>query len=458
MIERQIDCGFISEVWEQSEKKEHLSEIERMLQMEGLKYISTSRPTNKKGGGVALVVNQERYSCEKIDIYTPDNLEVVWGMLKPKSTSAAIKKIIVCTFYSPPKTRKNTRLADYLVGALQMLSCKYPNCGIIMGADRNQMDITPILNCGLRLKQINFKATRQGAILDILIMNLSQFYNSPIIAPPLLPDDPAKGKPSDHSVPIAIPHTDRHNPPARSFTYHTVRPLPNSKLHKFSQWLGVEQWGALNDPKLNPTEQALLFEKILKDNLDIHCPEETIKVGSQDKPWVNSELKKLHRARGREYSRNGQSAKYKLLLKEFDLKYKAAAKKYLNKNTEELKYTNPGQAYRILKKLGAQPGDCTDNNTFSLPTHLAENLTNQESAEQIAEHFSAISQEYAPLDVNNLPGRVRIKLQTTGCPINSDAPEVSVKETLEKINAAKKPRSGVPGDLPCTITREFSEE
>ena len=36
--------------------------------------------------------------------------------------------------------------------------------------------------------------------------------------------------------------------------------------------------------------------------------------------------------------------------------------------------------------------------------------------------------------------------------------EVTVKETLEKIDAAKKPRSEVPGDLPCTITKEFSEE
>ena len=240
MFERQIDCAFLSEVWEQSENKQHSSEIEKMLQMEGYKYISTSRPTNKRGGGVALVVNLEKYSVERLDVFTPNNLEVVWGLLKPKATSAVIKKIIVCTFYSPPKTRKNTKLADYLVGTLQMLSCKYPNCAIIMGSDRNRMDITPILNCGLRLKQINSLSSRQGAILDILIMNLSKFYNSPLIAPPLLPDDPTKAKPSDHSVPIAYPHTDRHNPPARSYTYHTYRPLPNSRLEKFSQLLAVE--------------------------------------------------------------------------------------------------------------------------------------------------------------------------------------------------------------------------
>jgi hypothetical protein len=48
-----------------------------------------------------------------------------------------------------------------------MLSTKYPDCPIILCGDKNKMDITPILNCGLRLKQINVKPTRKGAILDI---------------------------------------------------------------------------------------------------------------------------------------------------------------------------------------------------------------------------------------------------------------------------------------------------
>ena len=153
------------------------------------------------------------------------------------------------------------------------------------------------------------------------------------------------------------------------------------------------------DPKLSPDEHSAVFGKILQDNLNIHCPEETIKIGSQDKPWINKELKKIHRLRSREYLKNGQSVKYKSLAKEFDEKYKTAAHKYLNKNTDELKQTNPGQAYRILKKMGAQPGDCTDSNTFTLPSHQSANLTNQESAELIAEHFSAISREFLPLDI-----------------------------------------------------------
>ena len=52
MLERAVSVSFVSEIWEVSEKKEHVFEIEKLLEMHGLKYISTSRPSNKKGGGV----------------------------------------------------------------------------------------------------------------------------------------------------------------------------------------------------------------------------------------------------------------------------------------------------------------------------------------------------------------------------------------------------------------------
>ena len=98
-----------------------------------------------------------------------------------------------------------------------MLSSKYPECGLILGADKNEMDIRPILNSGLRLRQVVDKSTRQGVILDIIIMNLSGLYKSAIIAPPLQPDNPNKGKPSDHSVPVCTPHTDRYKPAERDY-------------------------------------------------------------------------------------------------------------------------------------------------------------------------------------------------------------------------------------------------
>ena len=282
-------------------------------------------------------------------------------------------------------------------------------------------------------------------------MNLSRFYNSPVIAPPISPDDPSTGKDSDHSVPVCVPHTDRFNPPTRSYRHVKYRPLPDSSVSKFGQWITGETWDQIGD-NLSPSEQVESFEALVCGKLDIFCPEKTLKLGSQDKPWMNTELKKLHRKRNREYNKRGQSPKYKSLLKEFELKNKLAAEKFMEKNVEELMDSNPSQAYSVLKRMGAQPGDCGDAaNSFTLPDHA--NLTCEQSAEKIADHFAQISQQYPPLSINLLPGHVQEKLQSVSSP-----PTITEWETLQQINAARKPKSGVPGDLPRQITKEFSVE
>ena len=279
------------------------------------------------------------------------------------------------------------------------------------------------------------------------------YYNTPVINPPICPDNPDTAKPSDHWVPVSTPHTDRFNPPRRTWRLHTFRPLPDSRVRQFGQWITGEDWSQLSSG-LSATELACQFEKTLQDNLNKYCPTSTIKLGSQDKAWVNSELKKIHRLKSREYNRRGKTAKYKSLSEEFQRKYKAEAQKYMNKNVEALKDTNPGRAYRTLKKMGAQPGDCTDSNTFSLPSHLADNLIEQQSADRIASHFADISNQFPPLSVERLPPRVQAKLISD----QKSPPVVTVEDTWQKIEAAKKPQSGVPCDLPKQLVKEFSIE
>ena len=61
----------------------------------------------------------------------------------------------------------------------------------------------------------------------------------------------------------------------------------------------------------------------------------------------------------------------------------------------------------MLKRLGARPGENCDNDSFSLPEHVSLNLTPQQSADRIAEHFSAVSREYEQFDINCLPSHIQ---------------------------------------------------
>ena len=90
-------------------KDKSIYETEKMLQLDGLKYISTPR-TVKSGGGAAIVVNLEKFSLEKINIMIPYNLEVVWGLMRPKKTTAKIKEFIVGSFYSPTHSKNKHKI------------------------------------------------------------------------------------------------------------------------------------------------------------------------------------------------------------------------------------------------------------------------------------------------------------------------------------------------------------
>ena len=453
MLEREVSLALLSEVWEQKNSKKHKFELEKILQLDGLKYISTPRPS-KRGGGAAIVANLAQFSLEKMDILIPDKLEVVWGLVKPRGhVTTQIKEIIAVAFYCPPKSRKKSKLMDHLVLTCQSLLTKYPNAGLVIGGDKNEWKIGPLIASLPRLKQIVSLATCNLKTLDVLLTNLWQWYSVPVVVPPVPCDDPTKGVPSDHSTPIAYPLSNTHSV-KNVYTTKTARPLPESGITEFGQWITSEEWETVSE-NISPTEQVSKFQKLMEDKLDNIFPKKIYRVSQQDKPWINFELKKLDRLKKREYRKHGKSDKYLKLLKFFDKKYLAAARDHLDKNVKSLKEENPGQAYAVLKKMGAQPGDCLNEGTFRLTEHVDANLSVAMSAEKIAEHFSSISQEYSPLDVHSLPKYVQ-DIMEKGHPDN--LPTVSELEVYEKIQKAKKPKGGVPGDLPKKLVNEFAPE
>ena len=220
-----IGVALLTEVWEKAQKKKHIFQIDRMLHMEGLKYISTPRPSTKRGGGAAIVAPIDKFNLEKLDILIPHNLEIVYGLLRPKNEpKGGISEIICASFYCPPRSRKKSKLLDHILTTMHILLTKYPNAGVIIGADKNELNISSLIDGLPRVRQIVTKNMHKDKILDIILTNLHQLYRVPIIAPPVAPDDPRSAKPSDHSIPIAIPLSDNEFCQTREYQTKTVRP------------------------------------------------------------------------------------------------------------------------------------------------------------------------------------------------------------------------------------------
>ena len=79
--------------------------------------------------------------------------------MRPQVAMGKIKEIICAAFYSPPKSRKNSLLLDYLVSTTHYLLSKYPNAGVVIGGDKNNLNIAALLSGIPRLRQVVTKNT-----------------------------------------------------------------------------------------------------------------------------------------------------------------------------------------------------------------------------------------------------------------------------------------------------------
>ena len=422
-----------------------------MFQIEGLKMISKPRKY-RRGGGVCIIGDIEKINIKPLEIET-DNLEIIWALVKPLK-EAVIKEIIVFSFYLPPKSRLKSKMTDHIVTTLHQLMTVFPRAGIMGGGDRNDWNVSPVLAAVPRLLNLQQLPTLNGKNLDIFMSNMGPYYASPIVVPPIQIDDPARGKNGDHSVPIIYPLNNASISQKKVYTERTSRPLPDSGVRAFGQLIINEGWEAV-DENDDSTQQDEVLQTMLLNMLDKSCPTKTVKLRTEDKPYITKELKILDRQTRREYNRRGKSLRYLELKERYNRKFKVATQDFLDKSVRLLMESAPGKAYTILKRLGAQPGDKIDACCFEIPEHVRLGLTAAESADRIAQKFADISQEFPAISLDKLPSRVCQNIQNAQ---NEQIPFISRQLIEAKIKKAKNTKGGVPGDLPVRLAKEFSPE
>lgn len=98
----------------------------------------------------------------------------------PRGFSSLIDAVIYHPFWTKPE---NDLMRDHLLKSLSLAESKFPNCALIMAGDFDRLDIKSIQR-HFRLKQIVKKPTRKNAILDLVLTNLHEFYDTPQSFPP----------------------------------------------------------------------------------------------------------------------------------------------------------------------------------------------------------------------------------------------------------------------------------
>ena len=351
-----------------------------------------------------------------------------------KTTHTKVKRIAVGSFYVSPKSKYKTSTIDHIITAIHIIRAKYDNqVNFLFGGDFNNLNITSILDSCGALKQCMTVPTRNQAILEILLSDLSHMYHPPTTLPPLQVDTDMAGSDSDHNIVIFAPKNNADYQLKRAKKSVKVRPLPQSKIFEFENEMINTNWDSVINCH-NIDQKASNFHNILISALDKHFPEKTVNISSLDKKWMNPRLKLLHRNLQREYFKNRRSPKWKTLKTRFKREKRKAIQQFYKLFVTELKTTNPGQWYKLAKRIGA----VDQMSGGDVVVESLRDRDNRQCAQEIAEYYAKVSNEYGPVDVEQLP-----------CYLPAPpAPQVEEHVVYERIRRLKKTRSTLPIDLP----------
>ena len=132
-----------------------------------------------RGGGVCAFVSETIPSKRRDDLESC-NYECMWVWIRPFRLPRSITGIIIGIIYNPPdkSIQEQRDLVAYLVETLDVVRNTYPECGIVLLGDFNNLDISDLLSCH-DLSQVVTTPTRGSAILDLVISNIHSFYDIP---------------------------------------------------------------------------------------------------------------------------------------------------------------------------------------------------------------------------------------------------------------------------------------
>lgn len=170
-----LDCICITESWLRS----HIHD--NVVALNGFNIIRKDR-VESEHGGVCVYVNDTINFAILDDLHDP-SFEMLWIKLRPARLPRGCTSIVVGTLYHPPSA-SDLAIMEYLIKCLSTIESRFANnCGILVLGDFNRLDITPLQN-NFQLKQIVHFPTHGRRTLDLILTNISEYYQAPMECPP----------------------------------------------------------------------------------------------------------------------------------------------------------------------------------------------------------------------------------------------------------------------------------
>ena len=410
--------------------------------------ISNPSQRRGKGGRPALIVNKTKFQVHNLtqtDITIPWGVEIVWAVLTPLgvTSKSTITKIVIGSLYSKPNSKKKTALLDHIAEVYQAMCAKYSK-GLqwILAGDFNDLKDQGILSISPTLKQVVTKPTRMNPprILDKIITSMADFYQEPVICPPLDNDPEKNGKPSDHCIVMMSAINVINNKSNRTFKEVTFRPITEVGISKMSEWLVEKDWSDMKKETVD--NQAANLMHILQVKTDEFFPQKKHKISNDNQPFFTRKLENLKRKKQREFSKNRKSEKWRRMENAYQDRLANAKMSYYKKEISKLKKSDPKKWYYWLKRL-VSADECKES---EVNVEVLNHLQKEEQAESIADEMSKVRNEYEPLNSDS----ICIPEFT-----EKDIPVVSVQTVESMLKCLKTNKSITRNDIPPKILKDL---
>ncbi|XP_063887196.1 uncharacterized protein LOC135114899 isoform X1 [Scylla paramamosain] len=224
----------------------------------------------------------------------------------------------------------------------------------------------------------------------------------------------------------------------RSAVTRTHRPMPDSAMREFGQWVTQHPWTEVLDEE----DVHVKWQNYVATTTAAfhhYFPAKSVTTHPSDAPWMTPRIKRLMRQRT--WAFHSCPVLYRKLRNRVIREIKNAKASYYPDKIHHLKLTNNRQWYAKIKALcGLQK----HTPSFPCTSHLPANL----AAQEMNDHFAAICQTFPPLHTTPLPAYL---------PAPSPPHTVQAMDVFKRI-LKFKPRSTTPTDLPIKIYKEFALE
>ena len=386
-----------------------------------LKIIYKNRPgrglgARRVGGGVSIVYDKSKCSLRERKI-AGNKFELVAAVGK---IGRSKRQVAFFCLYIEPRTRVHEleQICDLISNDILDLKAK-TNPLVFLGGDLNRRSLAGAVQAFPDIVQINDEPTRLNACLDVLMSNAGDLSST--VWPPL---STPEGVPSDHSCVVFSGSIPR----VRDFTWikKTTRKHTDRAARAFGDSLACTNWDEVLPHNMSPDEMVRAFEGYTGNLVDTLFPLKTMRIRSNEAPWVTDGIRRLASFKRSVYKREGKSPLWCSLRDRMETRLEESKSTFVETASEA------GQTSRsyftAVKKLSCKerPPDWSVMDLFP-------GLHQKEAGDKTAAFFTEISDQFEPL--RELP-------PGTDC-----RPPLTLEQVRLMMKKAKKPNSTVKGDI-----------